>query len=782
VLPTDEELIRFIRRRSGVKTRALAAEFGVQSEEIEALAARLLELQLGGEVLRIPGAGWAIPEQTDLRVGVVRVSRRGDAFVTLAKSESEGDLHLRTAAMRDVLDGDVVLAKIASGRRKKDPGRRRKGERERERERGGRPDRLREALVVEIIQRGKELVRGRFWLTSMEKQGDRLAAGDSKGASAGLVKPLASHLSTRIYIAPQDSLGARDGQKVLVRLLDEPSPGGTPRGQVVARISDEGSLVSDFEMIAAEFGFPVDHPSEALAEAEALPAIPGGQVPPSLLAGREDLRELQVFTIDPRDARDFDDAVSLESLPGGGVRLGVHIADVSHYAPPGSALDRSAAARGTSIYLPGRVVPMLPERLSNDLASLRPGEDRLTKTVFLDFDPRGETSEVRIVRSVIRSRRRFAYQEVLAILDAIDRRRGGPAPGRAVYPRDRRGREGDGEGKPASPPPPDAAEYGEVLGAMADLRDRLWGRRRERGALDLDIPRLRLQLDDEGAVVAIDRDERDPSHHLIEEFMLAANEAVARFAGQNGIPLVARVHPPPDEERIEDFFEVLQRTGLSRERKGGSRDLRRVVEATAGDPLAPVIHLALLRSLAHAEYSAEPALHFALATSTYCHFTSPIRRYPDLLVHQALDEYWDGKLAGAERRRSWDEALPGQAESSSRAERRAEEAEREMTKLRLIRHLASRVGEEMEGMVISVQPFGFFVRVMPTLIEGLVHVATLADDYYQFDEEGMFLRGAKRRRTFRIGDRVRVMLRAVDPDFREINFEFLGRLENERKA
>jgi len=330
---------------------------------------------------------------------------------------------------------------------------------------------------------------------------------------------------------------------------------------------------------------------------------------------------------------------------------------------------------------------------------------------------------------------------------------------------------------------------------MADLRDILWRRRHGRGALDLDIPRLHLQVDGAGIVLGLGKDERDPSHHLIEEFMLAANEAVARFCGQEGIPLVTRIHPPPNEDRIGDFFFFLEQSNLAGritagqvqppggpgKRQGGhggadSGDLQRIVEATAGDVLAPVIHLALLRSLAHAEYAAEAGLHFALATATYCHFTSPIRRYPDLLVHQALDAHWDGRLRSASLRLAWREILPSLAEESSRTERRAEEAEREMTKLRLIRYLANRVGEEMDALVVSIHPFGFFVRAEETGIEGLVHVATLSDDFYVFDTDALCLRGQGGRRRFRLGDRVRVALAELDPDFREINFRYLGRI------
>ena len=310
---------------------------------------------------------------------------------------------------------------------------------------------------------------------------------------------------------------------------------------------------------------------------------------------------------------------------------------------------------------------------------------------------------------------------------------------------------------------------------MAELRDLLHAERYRRGALYLDIPKLRLSLDEEGSVSGLGRDARDPSHSLIEEFMLAANEAVARYFIEKRLPLVARVHPPPEDKKLGDFRTFLAALDMRFGGKGGSRDLQRLVEKVAGDPLSSTIQLALLRTMGHAEYVVGAGLHFALATEAYCHFTSPIRRYPDLLVHQALDEHLDGLLAPA-RRREWDRRLPHAAEKASELERRAEEAEREMAKLLLIRYLSPMVGEEMNGHIISVHPFGFFVRVDESLVEGLVHVSTLADDYYEFDRAKLSLSGRRARKRLVVGERVRVELSDVDVDAREISFRFLKKL------
>jgi ribonuclease R len=307
---------------------------------------------------------------------------------------------------------------------------------------------------------------------------------------------------------------------------------------------------------------------------------------------------------------------------------------------------------------------------------------------------------------------------------------------------------------------------------MAELRDLLHERRYQRGALYLDIPKLRLQLDGAGNVTGLGRDERDPSHALIEEFMLAANEAVAEYLAARKLPLVARVHPPPERKKVGVFVRFLKALGFRSSVGTSSRDLQKLIEKVAGDPLSPVLQLALLRTMGHAEYVLGPGLHFALATESYCHFTSPIRRYPDLLVHQVLDQHFDGLLDGG-RRREWEHRLAPAAEQASDLERRAEEAEREMTRLRLIRYLQPLVGERMEGRIVSIHPFGFFVRVDETLVEGLVHVSTLDDDFYEFDEEKLVLQGRRSRGKFSLGDPVRVELWDVNPDEREISFRLV---------
>jgi ribonuclease R len=713
MLPRADAVAAHIRQHPGCRTRELARSFGVADQDFDAFVKELEGLQAEGEILRLPrGEGWELPARTEYRVGKLELDRRGSSgFVRVAAgSAREDDIFVRGAALSGAFPGDLVLVRI---------------------ERRARGDLLREGTVVEVVERTRRLVRGKY----------------RAGKRGGCVTPAGRRRAIDIHIPPEESAGARDGEEVLVRLLDG-KRGDQPGGQVVARLEREGTLATDLQAIAAEFDLPLEHPPAVLDAAGDVEAIRDGASWPE----RIDLRGVTTFTIDPEDAKDFDDAVSLEPLPGGDLRLGVHIADVSHHVPPGSLLDRAAEDRGTSVYLPGRVLHMLPPRLANELCSLRPGEDRLAMTARLTYSHGGSLKKTEVFSSVIRSARRFTYEEVLAILHLVE------------------------TGKATASLPPDHAAFERVLGLMAHLRDRLNAERHRRGALYLDIPKLRLHLDEAGNVTGLGRDERDPSHSLIEEFMLAANEAVARYFIDKKLPLVARIHSPPKEKKLADLRLLLEALGLRLPPDPGHREIQKLVADVSGEPFSPLVQLALLRSMEHATYARGAGLHFALATRAYCHFTSPIRRYPDLLVHQVLAEHLGGKLHRGARRREWDGRLEERAARASELERRAEEAEREMIRLRLIRHLKPRIGEEMDGCIVSIHPFGFFVRADESLVEGLVHVATLGDDYYEFDREKLALAGKGKRRQFKIGERVRVELQDLDIDLREISFRFVRKL------
>ncbi|MBN1441145.1 MAG: VacB/RNase II family 3'-5' exoribonuclease, partial [Planctomycetes bacterium] len=701
----SDPLLAFVGRRPGLSTRQLFERFRDRFAEESELRERLREIEEGGELIHLPAGGWDLARRTSYRVGTLRFGRDRSPRVRSALP-GEGDISVQAARLKGYLDGDRVLVRLTS------------------RPRGGR---LR-GVVAQLVERTRRPVRGVY---------RSLRAG-------GVVHVDPGAGAAEIQIAPGREAEALDGDRVLVRLLGERRDPRL-RGEVVTSLQGEGTLEIDLAIIREEFDLPGDHDEESRREAESLPRPEAGASWP----GRRDLRGAVVLTIDPKDAEDFDDAVSLDVLEDGSARVGVHIADVSHYVRPGSLLDQVAAERGTSVYLPGRVIPMLPETLSCDLCSLRGGEDRLTITVEMTFSQSGELLRKEIYRSVIHSRRRFDYEEVQAILDRLD---GGGTARRL---------------------PPDHEEYSGLLARLRSLRGELRRRRAERGALAFDIPKVKILLAESGDVDGVSEERQDEAHELVEELMLAANEAVARYLNERGLPVVGRVHPAPGDDRWGDLQTIVRACGF-RLAGRSSQDFQRLIADLEGSPLAAVVQVAMLRAMGHAEYSSGLGLHFALATESYCHFTSPIRRYPDLLVHQIISEHIDGALREPRRREYWQSRLPPLADRLSELERRAEGAERAMVQLRLVRRLESRVGEEMVGEIHGIHPFGFFVHVPSLYLEGLVPVGTLGGDFFEFDERSWSLQGSSSGRRFRLGDRVRVVLSGVDPEAREISFQLAG--------
>jgi ribonuclease R len=529
--------------------------------------------------------------------------------------------------------------------------------------------------------------------------------------------------------------------------------GGEPRGRLVEVLGDPATPGVDVEVVLRHYGIPERFPEEALAAAAGMPADPR----PADWQGRLDLRRQVVVTIDGESARDFDDAVSIERRPDATYRLGVHIADVAHYVAPGGALDLEAYRRGTSVYYPERAIPMLPEALSNGLCSLRPGVPRLTLSAFLDIDREGAVLARRFGETVIRSARRLTYGEVRRLLEE-------PRPG-------------------------DAAEYGPVLPALRDMRELtavLHEARKRRGSLDFDLPEGNVELDTDGTVVGILPYERNVAHRLIEEFMIAANEAVAYELVRRGSPALFRVHDPPSRERLEELAELLLPLGI--ELQGDLAELpptalQQVLEQIEGRPDEPFLSALVLRTLQRAVYSPECRGHYALASPYYTHFTSPIRRYPDLVVHRRLKALLRGpaETAGDGERggrppyppRQPDPAAPAElvdlaerlpliAEQASSTERRAEQSERDLLQWKKVRFLAGRAGERFRGRVTGVQPFGLFVQLDDYHVDGLVPIRTLADDYYLYEPESHRLVGERRGRVFQLADVVEVELLGAD--------------------
>lgn len=554
----------------------------------------------------------------------------------------------------------------------------------------------------------------------------------SQAGDTYYVEPEDEHLLFNLVIDPEHLQGATPGQVVRAAVTHYPTGHLNPKGVITEILGDVEDAEVQARLVILKHGLADEFPAEVLAEA--------AKIDPDLsakaLKGREDLRHLPFVTIDGETARDFDDGVCLEKKPGGAFTLYVAIADVSHYVKPGSVLDREAEERGTSVYFPQRAVHMLPEKLATDVCSLIPGEDRLAVTVILNFTRSGRLQGFTFARSVIRNHFRLTYRLVDALVVAKDREL------RSRY-------------RPVV----------KMLTQMMDLCDRLRERRGQRGSLLMSIPEAEVVLDDKGWPVDVRRVDHLVSHQLIEEFMIAANEAVAVFLGE---PSFFRVHESPDAGKLAAFRTYLKSLGfdLPKEVNRDPRVLREFLDEVRQTPLAPMVQLMLLRSLKQARYAGENLGHYGLATDWYTHFTSPIRRYPDLQVHRLLL----ARLAGRKPPFSVEpEDLETEAAHLNRQERTAIEAEREMLSRMQVRCLAHRVGEVFSGRITGVNAFGFFVALEEIFAEGLVRLVDLPNDYYRYEESHQRLYGRRTRRIFALGDLVRVKVAHVDIRRRHVN-------------
>jgi ribonuclease R len=531
---------------------------------------------------------------------------------------------------------------------------------------------------------------------------------------------------------------------VKAELSRPPTATRNPVGRVVEVLGRLDEPGVDLKVVMAKHGLPDDFPEEVTAEADRVP----GEVGDADRAGREDYRDLLTVTIDPKTARDHDDAISVERLASGGWRLFVHIADVAHYVPEGSLIDQEAYLRGTSVYFPDRVVPMLPEALSSHICSLVEGQDRLTQTVVLELDREGRVERSSFHDGVIRSAARLAYGEVQAVLD------------------------GDEEQTER------LSHLSPILEEMGALAAKMRERRHTRGSLDLDLPEPELVLDEAGELLAIRPSPRLFSQRLIEEFMLAANEAVAQRLAEAGVETLFRVHERPDPERLEEFRELAESFGYrlpENLEEVRPEDFQLILRQIEGKPEQKLISYLLLRTMKLARYHEENLGHFGLATAMYAHFTSPIRRYPDLVAHRALRALRSGTTGEGDSRSI--EALPEMGVHLSKAEQTAAEAERELIEWKKVRFMAGRLGETFRGYVTGVQAFGLFVELDEIYVQGLVHVSSMSDDYYRFNEKAHCLIGENTRHCYRLGDHVEVQVARVDLERRQIDFALVDVLE-----
>ncbi len=652
---------------------------------------------------------WYALRFTDLVAGGIKRLEGGDALILTGRGGEAGYFTPRKLA-KGSMDGDLVLVRA----HKEVRGRSRAG------------DRLPEATVVKIVRRRYQRVvgtvevddDGRRWLTPF----DTKAAFDLEVAEGERVP---------------------EGVFVVVE-VDPPRPGGGhPRGRIVEVLGDPEVPGVDVDVVLRHYGIPDAFPEPVARAAADLPEDPE----PADWSGREDLRSALLVTIDGASARDFDDAVSLERVGSGTggerFRLGVHIADVSHYVEEGSILDLEAYRRGTSVYYPDRAVPMLPERLSNGLCSLRPEVPRLAMSVFLDIDREGRVQARRFAQSVIRSSRRMTYDEVRRLLEE---------------PRDG-----------------DEAAYGPILPMlreMAKLMRILLEARTRRGSIDFDLPEGDVILDTDGQTVGIHPGERHVAHRIVEEFMIAANEAVAFELASHEVPALYRVHDAPSRTDLEELKETLQAVGVRL--KGDLENLhpsalQEVLARVVGTPEEPFVSALVLRTMQRAIYRPECRGHYALASRYYAHFTSPIRRYPDLVVHRGLKALLAGRERGGEEERLLAERMPGIGEHASFTERRAEQSERELLQWKKVRFLAERIGETFQGRITGVQPFGLFVQLDGLYVDGLVPIRLLEDDYYVFEPAAHRLVGADEGRVFQLADPIEVRLVGVSKRHRGLD-------------
>ena len=567
-----------------------------------------------------------------------------------------------------------------------------------------------------------------------------------KNKTFGFVIPDNRRIAMDIFIPQGQDMGAVTGHKVVVRITEFGDGRKKPEGKIVEILGHVNDPGTDILSLVRAYGLPEQFPEEVLREASQAPDVSEED-----LAGRLDLRDLPTVTIDGEDAKDLDDAVTLEMNSGGNYILGVHIADVSHYVREGSALDAEAFRRGTSVYLVDRVIPMLPHSLSNGICSLNAGEARLAISCIMEITPDGTITDHRIAETVVRVDRRMTYTAVNAILTD-----GGIEP--------------DGSGGSC----PEAEAYREFVPMflkMQKLADILRARRRRRGAIDFDFPESKILLDGEGRPLAIEPRQRNAATKLIEDFMLAANETVAEDYFWQALPFLYRTHDRPDPEKIKALGIFINNFGYHIRMQQGEihpKELQKLLDRLEGTSEEALLSRLVLRSMKQARYTTDCSGHFGLAARYYTHFTSPIRRYPDLQIHRIIKENLRGGLAEG-RRAHYEAILPQAAIQSSALERRAEEAERETEKLKKCQYMSRFVGEEFTGVISGITNWGFYVE-LPNTVEGLVRMSDLADDYYIFDEKNYELVGERTRKTYKLGQSVRVTVSGTDPVLRSVDF------------
>ncbi|MBN1845271.1 MAG: VacB/RNase II family 3'-5' exoribonuclease [Sedimentisphaerales bacterium] len=654
-------ILRLITRRDyqPQKMRPLARALNVEDTDYDAFRSALEKLRQEGRIVLGPRGVVTLPEMTDRIVGTYEATRHGYGFVRPDTPAVQGDLYIPIGQGRDAVTGDRVVARVL-------------------RRRGGAGATRLSGSIVEILSRGQSECTGSLF----------------QEAGQWFVQPDGRSLTERISVGDPGAKQARAGDKVLVEILSYPTPKYYAQGVILETLGRAGLARTELLSVIRRYQLPDVFDRRVRGEAR---RVTGSYDPEDLIRRllRQDIRNQTVITIDPTDARDFDDAISLRRLAGGHWLLGVHIADVGYFVLPESPLDAEARRRGNSVYLPQHVIPMLPEVLSNGLCSLQEGQDRLVKSVYIELDDLGQVQRTEFANSVMRSTCRLTYDQVDEILAG----RPGPVARRVVN----------------------------LLGKLERLARILQKRRRRNGMLTLELPKCELSFDDQGQAVDARPESTSFSHTMIEMFMVEANEAVARLLDGLRVPFLRRIHPEPDALAAGETARIVKICGYMIPKNINRQGLQDLLDRVRGKPESFLINLAVLKSLQPAEYSPAPIGHYALASRFYCHFTSPIRRFPDLTIHRLLEAYLTGRLTAQTIRDFPDyELLDELGQNCTRTERQAEQAEREMSDFHICQMLSHRVGQTFAGVVTSIVPFGVFVQLEQYLIETLLRVEDIA--------------------------------------------------------
>jgi ribonuclease R len=705
-MSSREQVLRLLQERvhHPATARELIRELQIPREERTTFKRHLKSLVSDGALVLVRGTRYGLADRMDLVVGRLETHPSGYGFVTPERhiENAKGDVFVAAPNLKEALHGDRVVVRI---------------------ERHGGDGRV-EGRIVQVLERRSETLVGRF---------------EQDDSGLRFVQPFDKRVLTDIHIPRGEDGGAEAGEMVTVEVTKWGTPARGPIGRVVEVLGHIDEPGVDTEIILRKHGIPDEHSDDAVQEAARLGTI----VKERDSKGRTDFRDRETVTIDGEDARDFDDAITIERLSNGHFWLGVHIADVAHYVREGGALDSEAYERGTSVYFPERAVHMFPEELATGLCSLRPHVDRLVQTCLMEVNKKGDVVRYEMHDGVINSNERMTYTAVNAILTYDDEATRNQY--RALVP---------------------------MFERMRDLFHILNARRHRRGSIDFDLPEAKVVLSDEGLVEDIVAYERNIAHRIIEEFMLLANETVAGHLERHAMPALYRIHEPPDPLKVLEFDEFVTSLGHSLGAAAGGRVtpglFQHLVERIKGTAEERPIAFLMLRTMQKARYDAMNVGHFGLAAATYTHFTSPIRRYPDLVVHRLLRELRQTRVTD-ERREELEEDLPEIGRHTSEMEARATDAEREVVQWKKVRFMNDKVGDTFEGYVTGVTSFGLFVELIEHYVEGLVHVSTMADDYYRFSEQTHALFGENTRKSYRLGDRVTVQVVRVDLERRQID-------------